>query len=39
MRIKDKITQGELTWYFNNSFQVLLSEKYGARQENLLFDI
>ena len=29
MRIKDKITQGEITWYFNNFSLVPLSEKYG----------
>ena len=28
MRIKDMITQGEFSWYSNNFFPVLLSEKY-----------
>ena len=31
MRIKDKITQGEFTWYFTNFSQVLFSEKYGDK--------
>ena len=31
MRIKDKITEGQFTWYFNNFSQVLLAEKYGDK--------
>ena len=31
MRIKDMITQGEFSWYFNNFFPVFLKESVGTR--------
>ena len=31
MRIKDMITQGEFSWYFNTFSPVLLYEKYGDK--------
>ena len=31
MKIKDTITQGEFSWYFNNFSPVLLYEKYRVK--------
>ena len=36
MRIKDMITQGECSWYFNNFSKVLLLEKYGDKVEEFV---
>ena len=37
MRIKEMITRGEFSWYFNNFFPVPLQEKYGDKIREFAF--
>ena len=39
MRIKDRITQDEFAWYFNNFSWYFYSKYVGATIENLHFDL